>query len=196
MSREAIEKASDKTGGSPEYGISDGAHNLVGGFKDAGIVHHLDISHTLGNCMKHVYGKDPEFVSLTEKLGKIRLQYHLTDKAWLLPPNMRAMARFMNLREWVTWGKKMLDCLGSLDDDMKKAYSFLLQYRDLIDELGVCVESVTYLETLCKREGFGLQNQRPLSASYHPESNRQRHQQAGLCRSQNAGLFQTTGCCA
>ena len=64
--KEAIEKASDKTGGSPEYGISDGAHNLVGGFKDAGIVHHLDISHTLGNCMKHVYGKDPEFVSLTE----------------------------------------------------------------------------------------------------------------------------------
>ncbi|MCX4281074.1 MAG: hypothetical protein OSJ32_07160, partial [Muribaculaceae bacterium] len=86
----------------------------------------------------------------------IRLQYHLTDKAWLLPPNMRAMARFMNLREWVTWGKKMLDCLGSLDDDMKKAYSFLLQYRDLVDELGVCIESVTYLETLCKREGFGL----------------------------------------
>lgn len=154
--KEAIEKASDKTGGSPEYGISDGAHNLVGGFKDAGIAHHLDISHTLGNCMKHVYGKDPEFVSLTEKLGKIRLQYHLTDKAWLLPPNMRAMARFMNLREWVTWGQKMLDCLGSLDDDMKEAYSFLLQYRDLIDELGVCVESVTYLETLCKREGFGL----------------------------------------
>ena len=33
-----------------------------------------------------LYGKDPEFVSLTEKLGKIRLQYHLTDKAWLLPP--------------------------------------------------------------------------------------------------------------
>ncbi|WP_303045259.1 hypothetical protein [Parabacteroides goldsteinii] len=147
--KEVIDKASEK-------GISDGAHNLVGGFKDAGIAHHLDISHTLGNCMKHVYGKDADFVSLTEKLGKIRLQYHLTDKAWLLPPNMRAMARFMKLREWVTWGQKMLGCLDSLNDDMKEAYSFLLQYRDLIDELGVCVESVTYLETLCKREGFGL----------------------------------------
>ena len=154
--KEVIDKASEKTGSSPEYGISDGAHNLVGGFKDAGIAHHLDISHTLGNCMKHVYGKDADFVSLTEKLGKIRLQYHLTDKAWLLPPNMRAMARFMNLREWVTWGQKMLGCLDSLDDDTKEAYSFLLQYRDLIEELGVCVESVTYLETLCKCEGFGL----------------------------------------
>ena len=81
--KEAIEKAAEKTGGSPEYGISDGAHNLVGGFKDAGIAHHPDISHTLGNCMKHVYGRDSDFVSLTGKPGKVRLQYHLTDKAWV-----------------------------------------------------------------------------------------------------------------
>lgn len=154
--KEAIEKASEKTGSSPEYGVSDGAHNLVGGFKDAGIDHYLDISHTLGNCMKHVYGKDPEFAALAEKLGKVRLQYHLTDKAWLLPPNMRAMARFMNLRQWVSWAEKMLGCLDSLDEGLKEAYSFLLPYRELIEELGVCVESVTYLETLCKREGFGL----------------------------------------
>ena len=107
--KDAIEKASRKTGDAPQYGISDGGHNLVGGFKDAGISHHLDISHTLGNCMKHVYEKDAEFMALTEKLGKIRLQYHLTDKAWFLPPNMRAMARFMNLREWVVWARKMLE---------------------------------------------------------------------------------------
>lgn len=154
--KDAIDKACEKTGSQAEYGISDGAHNLVGGFKDAGISHHLDISHTLGNCMKHVYGKDPEFMALTEKLGKIRLQYHLTDKAWLLPPNMRAMARFMNLRVWVEWAQKMLGCINSLDEDLKEAYGFLLQYRTLIEELKVCVDSVTYLETLCKQEGYGL----------------------------------------
>lgn len=154
--KEAIEKASEKAGSSAEYGLSDGAHNLVGGFKDAGISHHLDISHTLGNCMKHVYGKDSEFAELTEKLGKVRLQYHLTDKAWLLPPNMRAMARFMNLREWVVWAQKMLGCLDSLDDDLKEAYGFLRQYRDLIEELGVCVETIAYMETICKQQGFGL----------------------------------------
>lgn len=58
--KDAIDKACEKTGSTAEYGISDGAHNLVGGFKDAGLSHHLDISHTLGNCMKHVYGKNPE----------------------------------------------------------------------------------------------------------------------------------------
>lgn len=154
--KDAIENACQKTGSPAEYGISDGAHNLVGGFKDAGVSHHLDVSHTLGNCMKYVYDKDPGFKQLTEKLGKIRLQYHLSDKAWLLPPNMRAMARFMNLREWVVWAQKMIDCMDSLDEPLKEAYGFLLQYRDLIGELGVCVETVTYLETICKQEGFGL----------------------------------------
>ena len=110
--KSSLDAVVKSVGTPPEYGVSDGAHNLVGGFKDAGICHHLDISHTLGNCMKHVYGKDPEFVLLTDKLGKIRLQYHLTDKAWLLPPNMRSIARFMNLRGWVDWAQKLIGFTG------------------------------------------------------------------------------------
>lgn len=71
---------------------------------------------------------------LTEVLGKIRLRYHLTCKAWLRPPNMRAMARFMNFREWFEWAQKMLGCINSLDEDLKEAYGFLLQYKALMEE--------------------------------------------------------------
>lgn len=152
--KSAIETVAESVGALPEYGVSDGAHNLVGGFKDAGILHHLDISHTLGNCMKHVYGKDPEFMALTDKLGKIRLQYHLTDKAWLLPPNMRAMARFMNLRNWVDWAQKIIGCYDSLDENMKDAYSFIVDFRNLVGELHVCTEAIAYVESLCKNQGF------------------------------------------
>ena len=153
--KDEIDRISKSCGSPPEYGISDGAHNLVGGFKDAGVVHHLDISHTLGNCMKHVYGKNTEFEKLTSKLGKIRLQYHLTDKAWLLPPNMRSVARFMNLQGWVEWASKMLDCYESLEDAMKEAYAFILPYRELIEELDVCVDAIRHVEDICKHEGLG-----------------------------------------
>lgn len=153
--KSSLESVSEAVGAPPEYGVSDGAHNLVGGFKDAGICHHLDISHTLGNCMKHVYGKDSEFLALTEKLGKIRLQYHLTNKAWLLPPNMRAMARFMNLRDWIDWAEKLLGFYDALEEDMKEAYSFILSYRSLIHELRVCTDSIKHVEELCKNHGFG-----------------------------------------
>ena len=33
----------------------------------------------------------PDFVELTTLLGKKRLKYHLTNKAYLLPPNMRTI---------------------------------------------------------------------------------------------------------
>lgn len=153
--KDEIERVSKSCGLTPEYGISDGAHNLVGGFKDACVVHHLDISHTLGNCMKRVYGKDTEFEKLTSTLGKIRLQYHLTDKAWLLPPNMRSIARFMNLQGWVEWASKMLDCYESLEDAMKEAYAFLLPYRELVEELNICVDAIRHVEQICKNEWFG-----------------------------------------
>lgn len=153
--KEEIEKASAKAGAPPEYGISDGAHNLAGGFADAGVTQHLDISHTLGNCMKHAYGKDPEFLALTEELNKIRVKYHLTEKAWLLPPKMRAISRFMNLHQWVDWAERLLGCYHTLDDGMKEAYSFILPYRSLVAELGVCVKAIRHVEKICKCEGFG-----------------------------------------
>ncbi|EJW99056.1 hypothetical protein EVA_12837 [gut metagenome] len=93
-------------------------------------------------------------MSLTEKLGKIRLQYHLTDKAWLLPPNMRATARFMNLQNWVEWAEKMLGCYDTLDEKMKDAYSFLLDYKSLIVELSSCVGAIRHVEEICKNRGL------------------------------------------
>ena len=152
--KDELERVSQEAGRAPEYGSSDGARTLVGGFRDAGVAHHLDISHTLGNCMKHVYGEDAGFRELTEMLGKVRLQYHLTDKAWLLPPNMRAIARFMNLQDWVEWAVRMLGCYETLEDGMKEAYSFLLPHRELIAELNVCVGAIRQVEKICKTEGL------------------------------------------
>lgn len=149
-----LERVSGEMGSKPEYALSDGGYNLVGGARLAGIPHHLDISHTLSNCMKHVYGEDPEFVGLTKKLGKIRLQYHLTDKALLLPPNMRTIARFMNLSEWVRWGMSMLAAYDSLEQKYKDAYAFVRQNQSLIEELSACVEAIRHVEKICKKEGL------------------------------------------
>lgn len=154
----ALENAGKAIGTMPVFALSDGGHNLVSGAADAHIPHHLDISHTLGNCMKHVYGKDDEFVALTTKLGKVRLQYHLTDKAWLLPPNMRATARFMNLSDWVEWAVRLLNAFDGLEQEYKDAYAFIFDYKDLILELKVCTEAIRHVEKLCKTQGLSLRS--------------------------------------
>lgn len=149
-----LRSADAKAGQKAEYAVSDGAHNLGGGIKDYQLPHYLDISHTLGNCMKHVYGEDDDFKELTTRLGKIRLKYHLTDKAWLLPPNMRAIARFMNLHGWVKWANDMLGCIDSLKEAHQEAFGFVKEYRPLIEELLVDVEAIRHLEAICKNQGY------------------------------------------
>lgn len=99
--KQEIEKSIKGIKSKPEYVISDQAHKLTDGISRSGLLHHIDISHAKGTCFKHAYGNESDFVNFTTILGKVRLQYHLTDKAYLLPPNMRSIARFMNLNSWV-----------------------------------------------------------------------------------------------
>lgn len=154
--RQEIEKSMKEIGRKPEYIISDQGHNLTNGILQSGILHHIDISHAMGTCFKHAYGNEPDFVNFTTILGKIRLQYHLTDKAYLLPPNMRSIARFMNLNSWVDWGNRMLECFSDLPEEIQEAYAFILDYKELLVELKTAVSAVEYIETICKTEGFSL----------------------------------------
>lgn len=151
-----IESASEIAGANPQYLISDNAHNLVRGITDSGFLRHADISHSFGVIFKQVYGKHLEFLELTKKLGQIRLQYQLTDKAYLLPPNMRTIARFMNMSSWVTWGNLMLACLYGLSEEKQQAFSFLKQYEPLLRELQVCLDAVKHVEGICKNQGFSI----------------------------------------
>lgn len=154
--KQEIEKSIQEIGFKPEYIVSDQGHNLTNGILKSGMLHHIDISHAMGTCFKHAYSNETDFVELTTILGKIRLQYHLTDKAYLLPPNMRSIARFMNLNSWVDWGNKLLECFSNLPKEMKDAYAFILDYKDLLVELRTAVNAVKYVETICKTEGFSI----------------------------------------
>ena len=111
--KQEIEEAARKAGSSLEYVVNDQAHNLTNGVAKSGIAQHIDISHPMGTILKKAYDKQADFVAFTKQLGEVRLQYHLTDKAYLLPPNMRTIARFMNISSWVDWGQHMLYAYSS-----------------------------------------------------------------------------------
>ena len=151
-----IDEVTKSAGSEPEYVISDNAHNLVRGILDSGYVHHADISHSMGVILKHAYEKQADFIELTTLLGKIRLQYHLTNKAYLLPPNMRTIARFMNMSEWVIWGNSMLACYHKLPKEMQEAYAFINDYKSLFQELMAALDAIRHIEHMCKNKGFSL----------------------------------------
>lgn len=149
-----ISEVTISAGSEPQYVISDNAHNLVRGILDSGYVHYADISHSMSVILKKVYEKQPDFVELTTLLGKKRLQYHLTNKAYLLPPNMRTIARFMNMSEWVIWGNSMLACYNKLPKEMQEAYAFINDYESLLQELMDALDAIRHIEHICKNKGF------------------------------------------
>lgn len=154
--KQEIEEAATKAGRNPEYIINDQAHNLTNGVAKSGIAQHIDISHAMGTILKKAYGKQADFVAFTKILGEVRLQYHLTDKAFLLPPNMRTIARFMNMSSWVDWGRHMLHAYSILPKEKQEAYSFVPENKELLDELVVAVDAVRHVEEICKTKGFNI----------------------------------------
>ena len=154
--KQEIEEAATKAGRNPEYIINDQAHNLTNGVAKSGIAQHIDISHAMGTILKKVYGKQADFIAFTKLLGEVRLQYHLTDKAFLLPPNMRTIARFMNMSSWVDWGQHMLHAYSILPKEKQEAYSFVPENKELLDELVVAVDAVRHVEEICKTKGFNI----------------------------------------
>lgn len=151
-----IEAAEASAGNAPDYIISDNGYNLIKGITGSKHIHHADISHSMGVILKNAYEKQSDFVEFTTLLGKIRLQYHLTDKAYLLPLNMRTISRFMNMSSWVFWSNGMLNCYDSLPEEMQEAYAFIKNYESLLKELQTALYAVRHVEAICKNEGFSI----------------------------------------
>lgn len=149
----SLDKIVEKTGDAPVYGLGDNGPNLNKGFELAGIPRHRDISHTFGSILKNTYDEAPDFKELVGQIGKAR-KWMLTDYAVLMPPNMRSLARYMNVYDWIEWAGNVLNVYGMLKKDVKQIVGFVPRHASLVDELlevKDCMESV--MET-CKRRGL------------------------------------------
>lgn len=152
--KQEIEHCSRKAGHAPEYIVSDNGVNLAKGIRESGITHHRDISHSIGLILEDTYKGQSDFEEFTAKLNATRLKYHLTDTAFLLPPKQRAIARFMNLFDWVRWAADVLRVYPTLDQKQQEALAFVVENRPLIEELSSVMECIRTIEQRCKRDGI------------------------------------------
>lgn len=152
----AMQKTSKEIGHEPKYVVSDNGSNLCKACSDAGLSHHCDVSHSFGNILKRHFGDSSDFKEFTELMDKKRLTYHLTDKAILLPPKQRAIARFMNISGWVIWAMNILTIYDKLSKEQQDACSYVLTYRTMIKELHAIIRCMNYVERRCKEDGLSL----------------------------------------
>ena len=140
----------------PEYLLSDNGHNLVKSACDLEIPRHRDIGHTFGVFLKEAYGEDIEFKEFTIEMGKARLKYHLTNKAYLLPPNQRAISRFLNCFDWVEWGNCIIDNFDVLSAEEQLAFAFVPRHEDMLRELRHVMDCYKYIMERVKNEGLSV----------------------------------------
>lgn len=150
---DAVERITETAGHTPEYAVTDNGTSLAKGLRDAGLDGHRDISHTFGTFLKAVYDRDEQYVSLTKAIGNAR-HYALTEVDYLMPCNMRALARYMNVFGWIHWAKNMMEASDKLSSKERKMYSFVLEHGSLVEELEEVAECYEEVLSICKSEGL------------------------------------------
>ena len=142
-----LKKASAKVGHNPDYVVSDNASTMKKGVRCAEFKHHHDISHSLEMFLEREYKREPDFVKYIKLMNESKSKHNMKKTAYLLPPNQRTIARFMNLSGWVKWSSKMLEIYHSLSADERDAFSYIPSNASLIDELSqvmVCISRIEY----------------------------------------------------
>ncbi len=149
-----LAQVSRKVGHNPLYVISDNASIMTKGVRCAEMNHQYDISHSLGMYLERTYSKSPDFVEYTKSMSDSKFKYNMKKIAYLLPPTQRTVARFINLSSWVKWSSKMLEIYFKLNEEERKAFSFIPANASLIDELGDVMKCVESIESICKHKGL------------------------------------------
>lgn len=166
--KEAMDRTTKGLGKAPEYAVTDNGRNLVKGLSDADIDNHRDISHTFGTYLKAIYGADEEFHTLTKAIGDAR-HFALTYVDYLMPNNMRAIARWMNVFEWARWAKDMLEAEHKLGPKERKMYSFLWEHGALVEELNEVMTCFRNILENCKSRGLSRKSARECTSIINQE---------------------------
>jgi hypothetical protein len=95
----------------------------------------LDISHSIGNCLKKTFEKEEAFIYFTKLLGNYQSKGVNQALTYLIPPKQRSKVRFMNLKPVVVWATKMLARMGNLNEKESVFFKELPQQAPFIEVL-------------------------------------------------------------
>lgn len=155
-----IGEVTGEMGRPPRHILSDGGKNIVKGVKDAGLPHHQDVGHRFANILKKVYGEEPDFKELTERVGKTKHWALDKDLAPVKAPNQRSLARYMNVFPWAAWLDKVLEAYYRLTPKERLHLGFVQKHASLAKELSeVCSMLKSVMEVL-KTKGLSLETAR------------------------------------
>jgi hypothetical protein len=109
---------SRQTGVVPRQLLSDGGADVQSGIKQFCALHpqtagRKDTPHAAANLVKHELERDANWAAFLRDASHAKAKMRQTDLAFLLPPELKAKARWMNLDPLLKWSRKALDFVAS-----------------------------------------------------------------------------------
>ena len=130
------------SGQTVDYIQTDGESKLKNAVDLVALPQALDISHSLGNCLKKTFDKEEAFINFTKLLSNYQSKGVNQALTYLIPPKQRTKVRFMNLKPVVVWAAKMVARMGKLNEKESIFFQELPQHTPIIDLL----KEVMYFE--------------------------------------------------
>jgi hypothetical protein len=141
-------------GKAPKYVISDGGGNIRTGFVKSGLLRINDIGHQIALFLEQIYKKDLGFIEFNNALALNKFKEVMKPTAYLLPPQQRSIARFMNLSSVVKWAQKMIAIQPKLKPDEEKVFSYIVNHKPIIEELNHIIDFVGQILEEIKYKGL------------------------------------------
>ena len=168
---EAVESrlaaTAEKTG-VPRAIVCDGGTDLRRGIANfqktrPGIACLYDVKHKMALLLQRELEKDARWAKFIGQVNQTRSRLTLTNLACLIPPNLKAKARYMNLEPLTRWGRSALAFLDEARDipgqavdrsAVEEKLGWLRDYREALYHWSVLLAIAETVERYVRREGY------------------------------------------
>lgn len=175
VERQLIE-LSQQTGQIPRAVLSDCGGDLSAGIAafcatHPGTIPLKDLPHFAANAIKKILHADPQWTEFLAETNRSKAQLRQTKFAFLLPPDLRSKARWMNLDPLIEWSENVQTFLDSprpvpgvswVPDELEAAMGWLRTHRPAVQRwtqmLNVVGASLKYI----RKQGYHRQAQEEL----------------------------------
>lgn len=169
--KQQLDELSRQTGQIPRAVLSD-----CGGDLSAGIAAYCaehpqtipvkDLPHFAANAIKKVLHDDPQWKEFLADANRSKAQLRQTKFAFLLAPDLKAKARWMNLDPLVEWSANVLDFLDAPrpvpgaswePEELEVAVGWLRPHRPAVQRWGAMLDVVAASLTYSRKQGYHRQ---------------------------------------
>lgn len=173
-----LAELSQRTGVVPREVLSDCGADLQNGIARFCAEHPQttaakDLSHAAANAVKRELNHDPQWAAFLADASHAKAKMRQTKFAFLLPPELKAKARWMNLDPLLTWSRKVLAFVATPRplpgvsweaNELEEKMGWIRSYQQPLESWSQMLEVTATSLTYIREHGYHQDAQRELQA--------------------------------